>query len=450
MDLISALGLLSVLGLVLANGFFVACEFAMVAVRRSRLDQLAEEGRAGARTAKAIVGELDAYIAACQLGITMASLALGWIGEPALAGVLEAPLSTIFGDAGKAASHGVAVAIAFSIITAMHIVIGELAPKGLALQRPEATVLVISRPLRAFYLVFRWPISFLNAVGNRALSVFGLDPAGGPELAHSVAELQLLVTSSQVAGVVEESEAAIARRAFEFADLTASALMTPRTEIEAVPVEVSRQEMLAVAARSHHHRVLVYRGSIDTVVGVVHFRDLFATIAVADAQLVLAPPLVRPVMSVPETKRADDLLEEMRIASQHFAVVIDEYGGTAGVITLENLLEGLVGRIEPEPNIGEMPTPIDYEPEPDGSFVLDGMLRLDEFEEISGLRLESTWHDEVETLGGLTMLLLDRIPDVGDELIVDGRTLRVEVLDGRRVETVRLLPPAGGRTGIPA
>src|SRR5215218_8520601 len=275
MDLASLAGLLAVAVLVLANGFFVATEFAIVAVRRSRLEQLAQEGHPTARAAQDVVGHLDAYIAACQFGITLASLALGWLGEPALSHLLEPPLERLIGSFAPAAAHGVAIGMAFALITALHIVIGELAPKGLALQRAEATALWVARPMQLFYFVFRWPITLLNLVGNGELRLAGLQPAAGHEMVHSVEELRLLVTSSQQAGVVEESEARIASRAFRFADLTADDLMTPRTEVEAVPVTATVDEVLSRSMTGTHSRLLVYEGSLDEIVGVLHVRDLF-------------------------------------------------------------------------------------------------------------------------------------------------------------------------------
>ena len=212
MELSSTFGLAAVFLLVLANGFFVATEFAIVAVRGSRLEQLVNERRAGAAAAKAVVGHLDSYIAATQFGITLASLALGWIGEPALAQLLEPPLTFVVGGFAPAAAHGVAIGVAFAIITGLHIVIGELAPKGLALQRPEITTLWVARPIQVFHAVFKWPITALNAVGNGTLKLFGLEPASGHEMVHSVEELRLLVTGMQDAGVVDVAEARIARR----------------------------------------------------------------------------------------------------------------------------------------------------------------------------------------------------------------------------------------------
>jgi CBS domain containing-hemolysin-like protein len=232
----SALGLVAVVLLVLANGFFVATEFAIVAVRRTRLEQLAAEGRAGAQAARDVVGHLDTYIAATQLGITMASLALGWLGEPALADLVEPWLALVVGSFAPAAAHGVAIAVAFTLITGLHIVLGELAPKGLALQHPEATTLWVAGPIKLFSALFRWPVVVLNGVGNGALRLFGLRPASGHEMVHTVEEVRLLVTGMRQAGVVEETEARLATRAFNFADLTAGTLMTPRTEVEAAPV----------------------------------------------------------------------------------------------------------------------------------------------------------------------------------------------------------------------
>jgi putative hemolysin len=440
MDLSSILGLVAVALLVLANGFFVATEFAIVAARRSRLEQLAAAGHPTAQAARDIVGHLDAYIAACQLGITMASLALGWIGEPAFAHLIEPPLERLVGQFAPVAGHGLSAGIAFALITALHIVIGELAPKGFALQRPEGTALWVARPMQLFYLLFRWPITALNAVGNGVLRLFGLRPAAGHEMVHSVEELRLLVTGMQEAGVVEASEARIASRAFQFGDLTAGALMTPRTEIEAVPITAGRDVLLARARSTSHSRLLVYEGSLDNVVGVLHVRDLFKVLDAPPEAFDLRT-LLRPVLVAPASKPADDLLDEMRAARRQMALVVDEYGGTAGIVTLENLVEALVGRIEEESTLeGDVILATAPQVETDGSLVLDGLTRLDEFEEMTGLRVEREMHEAVETLGGLVMTGLGRLPVVGDEVTTAGRTLRVEQLDGRRVALVRLLP----------
>jgi putative hemolysin len=438
---------------VLANGFFVATEFSTVAVRRSRIEQLFQEGHPGAANARDVVGHLDAYIAATQLGITLSSLALGWIGEPALAHLLEPGMAILVGPLAPAAAHGVAIAVAFAIITMLHIVLGELAPKGLALQYPEGTILWVARPIKLFYALFRWPVIVLNGIGNGTLRLFGLRPASGHEMVHSVEELRLLVTGMQQAGVVEASEARIAARAFSFADLTAGGLMTPRTEVDALPVSASREDLEAYADGGRHARVPVYEGSLDNVVGVLHQRDLFRALRPGDGTIDVRA-LLRPPLFVPEGKHADDLLEEMRVARRQFAVVVDEFGGTAGIVTLEDLLGALVGGIEREPESAEAERAAAAPAvEPDGSRVLDGLTRLDELEELLGVRLGEADHQHAETLGGLVMARLRRVPDVGDEVSVAGRTLRVEARDGHRVAAVRLLPlpeeggPAPGPPG---
>jgi putative hemolysin len=439
MELPTSLGLVAVVVLVLANGFFVATEFAIVAVRRSRLDQLVQEGHPTAKAARDVVGHLDSYIAATQFGITLSSLALGWLGEPALAHLIEPPLIALVGGFAPAAAHGVAIAIAFAIITGLHIVVGELAPKGLALQRPEATTLWVARPIMLFYALFRWPVGVLNAVGNGALRLAGLEPASGHEMVHSVEELRLLVTGMQEAGVVDANEARIAARAFNFADLTADALMVPRTELTAVADTATLDEVLALAKSGTLSRLLVYEGTLDHVVGVIYMRDLLTVLDRPREGFDLRA-IVRPTLLMPATKAADELLEEMRVARRHTAVVIDEYGGTAGVVTLSNLMAGLVGRIEEEPPIGTSAPLLGPASNPDGSRLIDGLMRIDELEELVGVAVDEAIKDEVDTVGGLVMTQLGRVPEIGDEVDLGGWRLRVEERDGFRVAVVRLSP----------
>jgi CBS domain containing-hemolysin-like protein len=440
----TALGLIAVVLLVLANGFFVAAEFAMVAARRSRLEQLASEGDPRAAAAQDVVGHLDAYIAACQLGITMASLGLGWAGEPALAHLIEPPLTRLLGERGLAASHGVSVAIAFGVITALHIIVGELAPKGIALQSPESTTLAVARPLRLFYAVFRLPTTLLNYVGNSVLRVFGFQPASGHEMVHSVEELRLLVAASSQAGTVEASEARIATRAFSFADLTAGELMTPRPQVRAVPVEATQEEISDAYQAVHRTRLPVYEGSLDHTLGVLFVHD-FLGVACAPPATFRLRDLVKPIRAIPAAKPADDLLEEMRSTREHIALVVDEFGSTAGLVTLHDLIQGLVGRVE------DQATPHSIGPvEADGSRSLDALTPLHEFEEAAGLRLSEEERAHADTVSGLVMAKLGRVPRVGDEVIVGTRHLRVEKLRGRRADRVRLLPEAPPADAVPS
>jgi CBS domain containing-hemolysin-like protein len=433
MDIRPAIGLPAVIALVATNGFFVAAEFAMVAARRSRLEQLANEGHRGAQSALDVIAHLDAYIAACQLGITMASLGLGWIGEPALAHLLEPLLVPYLGTRGVAAANGVAVAISFSLITALHIVIGELAPKGLALQYPEVTTLRVTRPLRVFHRVFRWPIVLLNGIGNAVLRPFGVKPSGGHAMVHSAEELQLLVTASEAGGTVEPSEARIASRAFQFADVTAGELMTPRMDIEAVPVTITWPEILAFAEKTRYDRLPVYRESLDDVIGLLHARDLFPVIRTGQFDL---PRLLHPCPAVPRTQTADVLLEEMQATGNELVIVIDEYGGTAGLVTMADLMEALVGRTEAGHR--KLIGPV----EADGSRVFDGLVRVAEFEEATEIRFGEDDRNQAATIGGVIMARLGHVPQVGDEVEIGGWRVRVEEVRRHRVRKARLLPPA--------
>jgi putative hemolysin len=438
MDVPPTLGLMAVLVLVLANGFFVATEFAIVAVRRSRLEELAQQGRVGAAAALAVVAHLDAYIAATQFGITLASLALGWVGEPALAHLVEPTFAVVLGTFAPAAAHGVAIGVAFAVITALHIVLGELAPKGLALQKPESTTLWVARPIQLFHALFKWPITALNAIGNGTLRIFGLAAASGHEMVHSVEELRLLVTGMQKAGVVDRSEARIAHRAFAFGELTASALMTPRTEVEAVSITTTINDLLKLAKTTPHSRLPVFEHSLDNILGILYVRELFKYCNTSADGFALKS-LMQPPLIVPETNYATDLLEEMRTARCQIAVVVDEYGGTAGIVTLMDLLESLVGPVEDGPR-ADAATVTDGHVEADGSVLLDGLMRVEEFEETANMRLDDQSREEVDTLGGLIVAMLGRVPKVGDEVTIGVRRLRVEALDGLRVATLRVFP----------
>jgi CBS domain containing-hemolysin-like protein len=430
-------GVASVLLLVAANGFFVATEFAIVAVRTSRLEQLAREGSGSAKLAREIVRHLDAYIAACQLGITMTSLALGWIGEPALAGLIEPPLEALAGTFAPAAAHAISTGVAFALITALHIVLGELAPKGVALQRTEGTALAVARPIHLFYVIFRWPVTLLNNVGNAVLRLFGMQSAAGHEMVHKVEELRLLVTTSQQAGEVEASEARIASRAFTFADLTAEELMTPRTEIDGIDVNASPEELRERITTIRHTRVPVYEGSLDRIVGVVLARDVLAVL-LTDGPTPPLSRLMKPPVIVFASWRVDTILDEMRRGQHRLAVVQDEYGGTAGIVTFEDLVEALIGPMADEPERGDQSTVIDSSETDANHQMVDGLTRLADWEELAGITLPEEDHEAADTVGGLVMTRLGRIPEVGDRIEVDGLMLRVEQLDGRRVARVRM------------
>src|SRR5687768_4622842 len=311
MELSPAAGLAAVAILLAANGFFVAADFAIVAVRKSRLEALAHQGNSSARAALHTVKHLNSFIAACQLGITVASLLLGWIGEPALAHLIEPPLIMLVGSfAAETVAHAVATVVALTIVTSLHIIVGEQAPKSFALQKPELTVLLVARPLSLFELIFRWPTWILQYLTNGLLRLLGLKPSTGHEAVHSVEELRMLVTGSQEAGVVEASEARIAARAFTFADLTASALMTPRTEVEAVSMASTFEQLMAAVDATTRTRVPIYEGSLDHIIGILYVPDFYRALRQTPPTPTLPfdlKPYPRPPTIVPEGKAADDL-----------------------------------------------------------------------------------------------------------------------------------------------
>jgi CBS domain containing-hemolysin-like protein len=423
-----ALGLASILALVFANGFFVAAEFALVTVRKTRIDQLIAEGSRGARTVRRALSDPDAYIAATQLGITMASLGLGWIGEPALASVIQ-PVFALFGDAIAAVTaHSIAVTISFAVITALHIVLGELAPKTMALQHSERIALLVARPTEVFMRAC-WPFIYaLNSLGNLAVRAVGLKPASRHSLVHSEEELKMLVTASQEAGVLEEEEEQMLHRVFGFSDLSAGQIMVPRTEMVAVAIDAPLATVAETAARGGHARLPVYRGSLDDIAGVMHVTDLFALVMAGKAPADLTP-VVRDAVTVPETMPAGDLLSEMRDRHASIAIVIDEFGGTSGLVTFAGLMERIVGEVGPD-GADTRITPL-----ADGSALIDGLALVADINARFGLHIDE---EEYNTIGGFVLGRLGRRARVGDRFETEGRTMRVEALDGLRVARVFL------------
>jgi CBS domain containing-hemolysin-like protein len=429
--------LAAVLALVLANGFFVAAEFSIVTVRKTRIDQLIAEGHRGARAVRRAVSDPDPFIAATQLGITMASIGLGWIGEPALAAMVQPAISFLPIGIAVTTAHTIAVAIAFAIVTALHIVLGELAPKTIALDKAEATALIVVKPTELFMKAF-WPfIRVLNGTGRAVVRMLGLHSEGGHSMVHSEAELKMLVTASQEAGVLEEQEEQMLHRVFGFADLTAGQVMIPRTELVAVAADTPLGGVMTRFGQESQTRLPVYREDLDDVVGMIHVNDVLKALAVGDMQ-VTAGALAREVLTVPVTLGADDLLGEMRRRRAREALVIDEYGGTAGLVTFESLMERIIGEIPGEKGAQARTTL-----RSDGSADIDGLALVGDINEQFGLDLDE---DTYTTVGGYVLGRLGRRARVGDTLEVEGRKMRVESLDGLRVAKVWLSTPPKGTT----
>ena len=429
-----AMRLAAVLALVFANGFFVAAEFALVTVRKTRIDQLIAEGSSLARPVRRAITDPDSYIAATQLAITMTSLGLGWIGEPAVSSMIRPALGLLPVALRDATSHTISVALGFAVITALHIVLGELAPKTVALQHAERTALIVGRPTELFMRIF-WPfITMLNSTGRAVVRMLGLKPPSGSSLVHSEEELKMLVTASQEAGVLEEEEEQMLHRVFGFGDLTAGQVMLPRTEMMALPVRVSRKDLLERLSQATQLVIPVYGAHLDDIAGQVRMRDLLGLLAGTDEVLDLTPLLHEP-LTVPDTLKADDLLTDMRKRRTPLAIVIDEYGGTAGLVTFERLMERIVGEIGSADDGGASAITVLT----DGSALIDGLALTTDVNVQFGLEIDENLYD---TIGGYVLGRLGRRPRLGDSVEVGGRKIRVEALDGLRVARVLLSTPA--------
>jgi CBS domain containing-hemolysin-like protein len=420
--------LVGLAALVFANGFFVSAEFAIVTVRKTRIDQLVAEGQRRARVVRRAVSAPDRYIAATQLGITMASLGLGWVGEPALASLVQPSLAFLPAHVAETTAHSIAVAIAFTLITGVDIIFGELVPKWIALERSETTAMWVVPPTELFMRAL-WPfIRLLHGTAQLVMQAFGMPGAERRAAVHSEEELKMLVTASQEAGVLEEAEEQMLHRVFGFADLTAGQVMVPRTEVVAVRADASREQLVDVFARGAHTRVPVYRGDLDNIVGILHVTDLLK--ALASGAAVQAAALAREALTVPETVRADELLAAMRTRRVREALVIDEYGGTAGLVTFEGLMRRIVGDVGAAIGEGARITV-----RPDGSADIDGLTLVADANEQFDLHIDPVMFT---TIGGFVLGRLGRRARVGDIVEIDGREMRVEALDGLRVARVWL------------
>jgi CBS domain containing-hemolysin-like protein len=430
--------LAGLLALVLANGFFVAAEFSIVTVRKTRVDQLIAEGRRGARAVRRAVSAPDRYIAATQMGITMASLGLGWIGEPAVASLLQPTLRFLPAHVAVATEHSIAVALAFTFITGVEIVFGELTPKWIALERAEGTALWLVKPLELFMRTL-WPfIRIVHGTAQGVIKMLGLQGADRRAMVHSEEELKMLVTASQEAGVLEEGEEQMLHRVFGFADLAAGQVMVPRTELAAVEADTPRDALISQIAGSRHTRLPVYRTDLDDIAGILHVTDLLRALSTPGTE-VNAGLLAREALMIPETMRADNLLAEMRRRRVREAIVFDEYGGTAGLVTFESLMERIVGEIGGEFGAASQRIVV----RDDGSADIDGLTLVDDVNVQFDLDIDDSTYT---TVGGYMLGRLGRRARVGDAVDVDGRRMEVRQLDGLRVAKVWLSRPTKSTT----
>jgi CBS domain containing-hemolysin-like protein len=422
----AATSLAAVLGLVVINGFFVAAEFALVAVRRSKLDEMIARGDRGARTVQSSLQHLDRYIAATQLGITIASLALGWIGEPVLAHLFDRLFRLVGLNPSPTAVHIAAAPVAFFILTFFHIVLGELAPKSIALSSPERTARAVVTPLLLFSRFMSPFIWLFNGAANALLKVFGVKSASDQE-GHSPDEIRFLVMQAHARGTLDESDRAMLAGVLDFHDKKARDVMRPRTDVVALDIESTEQEVWEILRRERYSRYPVYRESLDDVIGVFLAKDLW--LHSGDAPFNLAD-FVREPMYVPDSRPAERVLDDLRRTRAHMAVVLDEYGGTAGIVTMEDLVEEVVGDIADEYDFASRESIVT-----DGVLELAGSLSLIDVRSDYRIQIpEGDW----TTLGGYAFAKLGRLPRMGDRIPIPGGEMEVVAMDGRRIAALRI------------
>jgi CBS domain containing-hemolysin-like protein len=432
-SIVTAIELVFIAFFVLWNAFFVSAEYAFVSVRHTRLDELAAGGNRRARTVRKIVADPSRFIAAFQLGITLSSVALGALGEPAVASVLE----SVFGSISPWASSAVSVALAFVLISILHVVLGEIVPKSYTLPRAEQVALAVAPLIGVFFFFFAWFIAFLDWLSQFVMRMLGIPTTNELEASHSEVELRMLLRQGERAGVLEPDEQKMIDKVFDFSDTPVEHVMVPRPDIVALPVDLTPTAAMEQVLQHPYTRYPVYEEEFDNVLGVLHVRRLFVALqngagASPDLRTLLYPPHL-----VPETKRLGQLLAEMRRQKSHMAIVVDEYGSVAGLVTLEDLLEEIVGEIDDEFDIEDAPI-VRLGPD---HYRVEGSLPVEEFNERFDRSLSD---DDYHTVGGIVFGELGRAPAVGDSVEVGDVKFDVAAVDGTRIlhADATLLPRA--------
>lgn len=415
--------------LVLMNGFFVAAEFAIVKVRLSQLEVKATEGNKSANMARHIVSHLDGYLAATQLGITLASLGLGWIGEPVVSKMIINIMDAVGISVSEATAHNIALPVAFAIITILHIVFGELAPKSIAIQRSQGTTLAVAYPLQFFFVVFRPFIWILNGIANRILRLLGISAVHGSEV-HSSEEMKYLVQQSQESGSIEEAEYDLIISAFNFSERTVKQILLHRSKVSAVDIDDPFDDQLEKIFEDGYSRYPVYEETLDNIIGIVNTKDvLMALRKRADVGI---KDLLRDALFVPENMHIRTLLKEFQRKRQHIAIVVDEYGNTEGIASLEDVLEQLVGEIQDEYDNENSPV----QRQPDGSFIVQAQEPILDINHQLPVELQIS--DDYTTIAGAVINKLQRIPAVGEKLRLEEYEVFILAKDGNSVLLVRM------------
>lgn len=429
-DISLILNLFIITFLLLLNAFFVAAEFALVGVRKTRILQLSNEGNFDAKLALDAVKNIDRYIAAVQLGITISSLGIGWVGESTIARLIH-PLFGFLPDSFESfTTHTVAITIAFALITVLHVVIGELMPKSIALQFPEGTTLFVAKPMYVVTRLFAPMIFLLNGLGNILLRMCGIEPASGHHLVHSTEELNMLIDASYKGGVLNEKETEMLQNVFKFSDLTAEQIMIPRPDMVCIPLDISQENLSKILIENQYTRYPVYGSDLDHIVGFLHIKDIYPIIA--EHKKIELSSILREAFFIPETMTIDNLAVEFQKRRFQMAIVVDEFGGTSGLVTLEDVLEEIFGEVQDEFDEEEK----DVKQTGDNVYEICGKMRTDEFNEYFNVSLDDD--EDVKTIGGYFVKKLGRIAAENDEVSDEFFTYRVVKTDSTRVLKLRI------------
>jgi CBS domain containing-hemolysin-like protein len=420
--------IVAVIVLIFANAFFVAAEFAIVKVRSTQIQPLAEK-HSGAKMAIKVISRLDEYLSATQLGITITSLGLGWIGEPVTAKILQ-PLFNLFNITNPQTLHAISISVGFIIITFLHIVIGELAPKNLAIRYAKTTTLFIAAPLNVFFLIFKPFIWLLNGAANLLLRLIGIQPVTESERFHSEEELRLLIAEGRKSGAIDQTEHQLIEKIFEFNDKQAQEIMVPRNHMIAIDVDESRERIFEIVTEEGFSRVPVYKETIDNIIGVIYTKDLIS--AAEHRELITLNDIIRPAFFVSSTKLIGNLLKEMQRNKVHMAIVVDEYGGVEGLITIEDIIEEIVGEIQDEYDVeaSEVVT------EKSGVYLVNPIISIEDFNKRFNASIpEDT---DYQTLNGFLQKVTGHIPEVYERIDYKGMSFVITKKTGNRIMQVRV------------
>ena len=429
------LNIFVIIFLLFVNGFFVSAEFALVKVRKTRLEQLINEGNNNAKIALKLTEDMNKMLAAAQLGVTIASIALGWVADDTLAKLLEPIIEILPFAHSEIAAHAVALPVAFILVTYFHVLLGEQLPKCLALKHTESFALVIAAPMSLFIKILKPFVWLLQVSGDYLLKILKADSVD-ESLVHSTEELDMLVDASYNEGVLNETEAEMLHNMFKFSDLMAKQVMIPRTDMICVPDDIGYDDLNKLALENGYTRYPVYENeNIDKIIGFVHVKDLYSIALTKEEYSIKA--LIRPLILIPETMTLDNLMKEFKKQHIQMAVVVDEFGGTAGLITLEDVLEEIIGEVQDEFDEEEG---VNIQQVGESTYLANAMMRLDELAEYFGLNDEELKEeDDVDTIAGLVVKLLGRIAEVGDSVSYKSLTFTVKEVDGARITQLEIV-----------